>query len=430
MEEKGKIPFFAAVLMGMNIMLGAGIYMLPQQMANIADSLSLFGWVLAAALLFPIIRGVARASQIFPGEGGFYNYCKQGIGETAGFLASWGYFIGYLGTACALALFIKSYLVAQFGLTWLDGYSLLFNIALLLVISLLNLISLELISKVQGGATLLKLVPLIFVVGICVFYIGGMPSFSAEFIPAVPLTVPLALFGFWGFESCCGIGHLIKGGQSQVLKVIYVAFFTVASLYALFHFGVMSIMGIENLKAFGAISFPKFLGFGPVVTSIIEAVIGYAILLSFFNALYGVSLANVTNLFNFADKRILPGSEYLVRVNKSDRPIYIAFLHSAIILLLITIIPDAYAWAKLTGLGVMIAFTLTQISVFIYDLKKSLYSSLVMTILGFVSLAVAVYFTWENLGDDLLTRLIYASPVIVGLAIGYGIYKLAKKNNG
>jgi amino acid transporter len=422
MEEKGKIPFFAAVLMGMNIMLGAGIYMMPQKMAKIADSLSVFGWVLAALLLFPIIRGVARASQVFPGAGGFYNYCKQGINETAGFLASWAYLIGYLGTVCALVLFIKDALVAH-GFAFVGNYSFLFSFLLLLIISLLNLLSLELISKVQSGATLLKLTPLIFVIVVCGFYFGGAPSFNPEFLTSVPLTVPVALFAFWGFESCCGIGHLIKGGQSQVLKVIYTAFFTVAAMYTLFHFGVMSIMGVENLKAFGAISFPKFLGFGPAITKIIELIIGGAILLSFFNALYGVSLANITNLFNFAEQKTLPGSKHLVRVNKFDRPIYIVFLHGAIALLLVTLIPNAYVWGNLTGLGVMIAFTLTQISVFIYDLKNSCYGSLFITTVGFVSLAVAMYYTCKGLG------LLYASPVIIGIAAGYAMYKFAKKSN-
>ena len=62
MEEKGKISLFAAVLISMNIMIGAGIFMNPQPMAIIGGTFSFLGWVFAAGLLFPVIWGVDRAS--------------------------------------------------------------------------------------------------------------------------------------------------------------------------------------------------------------------------------------------------------------------------------------------------------------------------------------------------------------------------------
>ncbi|MFA6535507.1 MAG: APC family permease [Candidatus Babeliales bacterium] len=429
MEEKGKISLFAAVLISMNIMIGAGIFMNPQPMTMIGGSFGFLGWVFAATLLFPIIWGVARASQIFPGQGGFYNYCKQGINETAGFFASWAYLVGYLGTASTLALFIKSNLVTQFGLVGINQYSIVFNFLLLFVISLLNLLSLNLISKIQSGTTMLKLAPLFFVIIIFALYLGGTVNYDPSSLPSLPLTLPFALFGFWGFESCCVIGHLIKGGQSQVFKAVYIAFFTVAGIYALFHFGVMNIMGVENLKTLGVSAFPKFLGFSPAVTNVIEALVAYAILLSVVNALYGVSLSNITNMFNFAEQGILPGSKHLMKTNRFGRPVPAVFLHGLIVFILITLIPKVEIWASLTGLGVMTAYTLTQVAVLIYDFKNACFGSLFITILGFSSLAVAGYFTWTGLGPDQATRLLYASPILIGLVLGYVMYKLTKTRN-
>lgn len=431
MEERGKISLFAAVLISMNIMIGAGIFMNPQPMTVIGGCFGFMGWVFAATLLFPIIWGVARASQVFPGQGGFYNYCKQGINETAGFFASWAYLVGYLGTASTLALFIKGNLVTQFGLIGINEYSILFNLLLLGIISLLNLLSITLISKIQGGTTIIKLTPLFFVIIIFAFYLGGATvDYNPSSLPALPLTLPFALFGFWGFESCCVIGHLIKGGQSQVFKAVYIAFFTVAAMYALFHFGVMNIMGVENLKNLGVSAFPKFLGFSPVVTTIIEAVVAYAILLSALNALYGVSLSNITNMTNFAEQGILPYSNKLTKTNRFGRPVPTIFLHGLIVFVLITLIPKIEIWASLTGLGIMTAYALTQIAVFLYDFKNACFGSLFITILGFSSLAVAGYFTWIGLGPDQFTRFIYVSPILIGLVLGYAMYKLTKTSNG
>jgi amino acid transporter len=307
MEERGQISFFAAVLLAMNIMIGAGIYVLPQNLAVTANSFGFLSWILAATLLFPVIWGVAQASKIFPGEGGFYNYCKCGIGPKAGFFANWAYLLGYLGTAAAITGFIRLHISTQFGLAILEQHAVLFNFLLIALVTLLNLASVEMISKIQGGATILKLTPLFFVLIIFVFYLKPSMEFNYDYLPNLPFAIPLALFAFWGFESCCGIGHMIKGGASQVPKVMFTAFFAVTAIYTLFHFGIIHIMGIENLKLFGAAAFPRFLGFGESATYLINLGISCAILLSLANTLYGISLLNITNLFTLADKNHCQG---------------------------------------------------------------------------------------------------------------------------
>ena len=158
--------------------------------------------------------------------------------------------------------------------------------------------------------------------------------------------------------------------------------------------------------------------------------LSFAILLSFFNALYGVSMANIANMFNFSEQGVLPGSQHLLKTNRFGRPLYIVLLHAALIFLLITFIPNADAWSKLTGLGVMTAFTLTQIAVAIYDFKNACYGSLFVTLLGFSSLTVAGFFTIKSLDPDNIYRLIYASPILIGLLVGYIMFKLSKKQNG
>ena len=174
---------------------------------------------------------------------------------------------------------------------------------------------------------------------------------------------------------------------------------------------------------------PKFLVLSPAVTNVIEALVAYAILLSVVNALYGVSLSNITNMFNFAEQGILPGSKHLMKTNRFGRPVPAVFLHGLIVFILITLIPKVEIWASLTGLGVMTAYTLTQVAVLIYDFKNACFGSLFITILGFSSLAVAGYFTWTGLGPDQATRLLYASPILIGLVLGYVMYKLTKTRN-
>ncbi|KKQ33423.1 MAG: Amino acid permease [candidate division TM6 bacterium GW2011_GWF2_37_49] len=424
MEQKGKISFFAAVLIAINIMIGTGIFAAPQLMAQISNSMSFLGWILAALLLFPIIWGTAQASKIFPGEGGFYNYCKCGINPTAGFLANWSYLLGYLGTAATQATFIRLNLATNHNLTFCAEHPFIFNVILITAISLLNLLSIEVISKIQSSGTLLKISPLIFAILILPFYFNSSINYDFSYITTVPLTLPMALFGFWGFEACCTIGHMIEGGFSQVFKAIFIAFFIVAAIYSLFHFSVLNIMGATNLMANGAPAFPNFLGFGAGATSIIGTLVGYAILLSFLNGIYGVSLANITSLNSLAAKKSLFFSDLLTKTNKNNRPFNAIILHAILVLLFLTFVTKIEILVALTGLGILPALALTQVAVFLYFLKNKFFGYLTLSGLSFVSLAVAVYYTYISLGADNTTRISYAMIMIVGLLIGYIIFKV------
>ena len=99
------------------------------------------------------------------------------------------------------------------------------------------------------------------------------------------------------------MGDMIEGGARQAGRVIVMAFFISMLLYTLFHVGLMYIMGVDNLAKFGADAFPQFLGFSPAVTSIMQSMVAFFILFSVFNAFYGVSSMNISNIFSLAKKR-------------------------------------------------------------------------------------------------------------------------------
>lgn len=115
MSGHGKIGFWPAVLMNINIIVGAGILFSPAPMAALAGSVSFLAWALVGLLVFPVIWSIAQAPRAFPGEGGFYNYCTKGINPTAGFVAQWAYLLGYLGTATTMLIVIREALVNKLG---------------------------------------------------------------------------------------------------------------------------------------------------------------------------------------------------------------------------------------------------------------------------------------------------------------------------
>lgn len=412
MTEAGKISFWTAVLMSINIIVGGGIFAGPKSMTAIAGTLSFSAWFLAAILVFPVVLGVSKAAVLFPGPGGFYNYCKKGINLDFGFLAHWFYLLGYImGTASAMTFLLRDGL-ARLGVGLAIEHPYITNALILLVFSLLNLMPIGIVSKLQASATLLKLAPLIIVTVLTGFYFNSSLEYNWAHIDTLPATIPTVIFGYLGFEACCSLSHLLKDGPSSVGKVVLTAFFITAVLYMIFHFGLLQIMGPENLAAEGAIGFPSYLGWSPDLALVLGIIIGGAILLSYANSLFGLSLGNITNI---------------IAISRGSK-IQAALIHGSAIWLLLCFMSDLNNIFAFTVVGVGIAYFLTVVAVFRTSIKTgATFQALVMA-LGFVSCAVMFYCCWIGLGGSPWARILNLSPILIGGLIGFTLHRMKLLN--
>lgn len=431
MEAQGKISFWSAVLMSINIIVGVGIFFGPKDMAAAVGSMSFLVWPIVALLMFPLIWSIAQASKMFPGEGGFYNYCTQGINKTAGFVAQWAYLLGYMSTAATLTTVLRENLISQLGLQILAEHPYMFNAAAIILFSLLNLMSIELISKTQSIATLIKMLPLFFVIILLPFYWNPAITYAPLDLAHIGLAVPVAIFGFWGFEACCSLGHLLKDGPGQVGKVILAAFFISTALYTFFHLSIIHIMGLSALTTYGPIAFPQFMGLSASAISMIAFCISGSMLLTFANSIFGVSLGNITNMYMIAHKRLIVGVDSLTKTNDSGRPVIAILVHGILSWVLLYFITSRNTLVALTNIGVSIAFALTLVALFLTYLRQKNNLQLFITILGFGSYAVLTYFSFIGIDPDPTARLMYLAPLLGGIVVGFVLYKIqqAKVSN-
>ncbi|MES2504851.1 MAG: APC family permease [Myxococcota bacterium] len=408
MIEQAKIPFWTAVLMSINIIVGGGIFAGPKTITAIAGSLSFSSWLFAAILMFPVAWGLSRAAVLFPGAGGFYNYCKTGLNRDFGFLAHWFYLLGYvMGTTSAITTLLRINMSTTLGLSFASEHPYLTNALILLAFSALNLLPLGLVSRMQAGATLLKLIPLFLVTVLTLWYINPSLEYDLTLIDKLPMTLPTVIFGYLGFEACCSLSHLLKDGPSSVGKVVLTAFFITAVLYMIFHFGLLQIMGPEQLAAEGAIAFPGYLGLSSPVMMALGGIIIAAILLSYANSLFGLALGNITNIVALSH-----GSKLRAAV-----------IHGAVVWLLLCFMSDIGNLFAFTVVGVGMAYFLTLIAVLRVSLASKHYFQAGIMVLGFFTCAILFYFCWIDLGGSTVDRVLNISPIIVAVILGYGLYR-------
>ncbi|MCB9493111.1 MAG: APC family permease [Epsilonproteobacteria bacterium] len=431
MSSHTKISFWSGVLMTLNIIIGAGVYVSSQKMAEISKDASFFGWGVVGLLLLPLVWSFSYSTKIFTGEGGgFYQYCTRGINETAGFLAHWLYVLGYIAADAVLVVVVKDELAKIEGCSFFADYGFLTSVGLILVFSLLNLIGLQTISKIQSYGTVLKIIPLLMVIGWFILHPNiGTINIATPDLMSIRYTIPVAIFALFGTEACCSITHLMEGGQAQASKVIFTAFALVMILYTSFHLGLVSMMGGFGLADYGTSQFPQFFEFSGPITAFLQTFVGFAILFSMINTLFGIMLMNVTNLQTLADKKLLPGSDALVKMNRHHRPVRLVWLHAAVLTVLVAFVSNLGILMALTSLGLCATYLLNVVAVLRTSWLKKAYVGFVGSLLAMGSCGVLMYYSWIKIHDDVFTRFVYASPVMLGVVLGLVLYKVAKSRH-
>lgn len=95
MLTTGKLGFWGLTALVFGLMVGVGIYNLPQNLAAVADPSSVFSsWIITAAGILPLVIAFKWLSDNYPQyNAGLYQYAQAGFGNYVGFNIAWGYWL-------------------------------------------------------------------------------------------------------------------------------------------------------------------------------------------------------------------------------------------------------------------------------------------------------------------------------------------------
>ena len=95
MLTTGKLGFWGLTALVFGLMVGVGIYNLPQNMAAVASPVSVFmSWIITAGGILPLVMAFKWLSDKYPQyNAGIYQYAQAGFGNYVGFNIAWGYWL-------------------------------------------------------------------------------------------------------------------------------------------------------------------------------------------------------------------------------------------------------------------------------------------------------------------------------------------------
>jgi APA family basic amino acid/polyamine antiporter len=415
--DNHKISFFTVMMLSVNIMIGAGLFLGPPFMASLAGELSYLGWTLSAIIFLPIVMSITTLSELYPGAGGLYAYSKAGLGNTVGYLAAWMSFLGYAATGALQFIGMRAIIIQQFGAEWISNNQTLFCILFFITLFLLSTISLANIGKIQNFFTVFKLLPIIFIIAIFCFFSAPISTAVPKTLWDVSAVLPFAIFGYWGFEAATSVSHLVRGGKKTASRAILFSFLFTAAICTLFHFGLLQIMGADALSSMSVASVVNFLGISSdFVKNTLSLFLSISLVILYANAMYGVLNANSFLLWGIANDDRLYGAKYLKMLNKNRQPLLALAAHIGIAFLFVITIPTPNMLFSITNIGIISALILTLLSLFVIQRKGKDYKKIGITLLGFASCVYLFYVSLDQVGSP-VNVLPFIALIILGFLL-------------
>jgi APA family basic amino acid/polyamine antiporter len=98
-----------AVVIGLESMIGAGVFAAFAPAARATGTGLLVGLVIAAVIAYCNAVASAQLAAVYPTSGGTYIYGRERLGHWWGFAAGWGFVVGKTASCAAMALTFASY---------------------------------------------------------------------------------------------------------------------------------------------------------------------------------------------------------------------------------------------------------------------------------------------------------------------------------
>lgn len=327
MATEQKLSLATAILINLNIMMGAGIFINTVELSKRAGLLSGFMYPLIGILVLPLILAIAKLIQLHP-AGGFYTFAQKEINSFTGFFSTWSYFVAKLASA-SLMIHVSMSLITQIFPKLLTFASVLaYDVAVLTIFIILNLLNMKTGSRIQFGFLGFKLIPVLFVIGAGILVFSPTELVGLPIIwHGIPSSLPFVLYAATGFEATCAISSKIQNAERNGPRAILYSFVIMMILVFLFQFLLYATLGqtladqANYLGAFPAL-LAKLFPIHPALAQTLQGLFHLAIACSALGGCYGILYSNNWNLHILAQHKTMRGWQWLTRCNAQAIPYF------------------------------------------------------------------------------------------------------------
>jgi L-asparagine transporter-like permease len=228
------------VMLALGTVIGGSFFLGSSVAINAAGPSIIFAYIFGGVLVYYILYAMSEMTVANPHYGGFKTFATKAFGERTGFVVGWIYWVGMvLGMSSEATA--ASILMRQ----WFPNLSLsLMGSAIIIAVTLLNLLGAVRLSKLESGLSGIKLVTVVSFIVIAILLIvgfAGRPAVGLGEIRTEPFapggiaglfgSMLIVMFSYCGFEVIAMAASEAAEPHKTVPRAIR---YTVISLVGLF----------------------------------------------------------------------------------------------------------------------------------------------------------------------------------------------------
>ena len=253
-QQKNKLGLWTSTSLVVGNMIGAGVFMMPAALAAYG-SISLLGWLFSSIGAFLLAKVFSNLSKMMPSaDGGPYAYSRRGLGDFAGFLVAWGYWISIWCTNAAIAVSLVSALSTFFpALATSTLLAVGTGLGAIWLLTWINTLGILASGKLQLITTILKIVPLLLVAIGGLFFIrfknffpfnsSGVSDFGA-----ISTTVTYTFFAFLGLECATIPSCSVANPEKTIPRATMLGIGITTLIYMISTISIMGMIPGKDLQ--------------------------------------------------------------------------------------------------------------------------------------------------------------------------------------
>ncbi|MEP2773998.1 MAG: APC family permease [Fulvivirga sp.] len=415
--KKNSLSLTGAISLGTGVMIGAAIFALLGQVAELSGSLFPIAFLVGAIIAGFSAYAYIKMSNAYPSAGGIAMYLKKAYGK--------GIITAVAALLMAFAMIINQSLVARtFGsytMQLFDGnqndfWIPLLGVILLVITFLINIAGNKVIDRVSFVMAIIK------VGGIAIFSIGGLWAAGFSFGEAIPSEISgdysvgsylgalaLAILAYAGFTTITNSGEEIVKPHKNVGRAIWISLLICTIVYLLVAFAVsvnLSVPKIIEAKDYSLAEAarPAFGKYGLWFT------VGIAIVATVSSVLANVfAISRMTTMLT--EMKLIPHKHFGMPGNLQQHML----TYTIVFAIVLTIFFDLSRIASLGAIFYLIMDIIIQWGVFKHLRKEIKANGAILLTTIVLDVVVLVAFIWMKSQSDML--LIIVSAVLLTLII-------------
>ncbi len=249
-----------AISIIVGIVVGAGIFRTPSLVAANTGSTELFllAWVLGGLVSLVGALCYAELSTSFPNTGGDYHFLMRAFGKRVAFLFAWARATVIQTGSIALLSYIVGDYLAQ--LYHIGSYSsALYAAAVVVVLTLINILGIQLGTAVQKSLMTLQFAGLLAVVVTGFFMapaeqaLAKLPIAEGGTSHALGLAMVFVLLTFGGWNEAGYISAELRSGSRKMVNVLVLSILIITAVYLLINASYLRVLGVDRMAASDAV---------------------------------------------------------------------------------------------------------------------------------------------------------------------------------